>query len=190
VTVNRTSATNEGPPIVPASAGDRDAPRLCTATTKAGRPCRAYAVKGSHPPRCPAHGGGSRPLGAAPGNQNARTHGLDARGLPPVPPDGAIPGSSSDSTQEAAPPSLSGRISQLDRKIQHLSDYIYRRLQETDGLTPEQYAVLLSLYGQLVSRLGRLMRDQRALSGQAADSIAGALAQALDELSTELGTDL
>jgi hypothetical protein len=49
---------------------------------------------------------------------------------------------------------------------------------------------LFSLHAQNASRLGRLLRDQRALSGAAADGIAGAIAQALDELSTELGTEL
>jgi hypothetical protein len=29
--------------------------RPCTATTRAGRPCRAWAVRGSDPPRCAAH---------------------------------------------------------------------------------------------------------------------------------------
>jgi hypothetical protein len=35
-----------------------------------------------------------------------------------------------------------------------------------------------------------LMRAKRALSGEAADGLADAFAQALDELSTELGVDL
>jgi hypothetical protein len=30
-------------------------PTRCTATTAAGRPCRAWAVRGSDPPRCAAH---------------------------------------------------------------------------------------------------------------------------------------
>jgi hypothetical protein len=34
------------------------------------------------------------------------------------------------------------------------------------------------------------MRDQRALSGAAADGISGAIAQALDELSTHMGVEL
>jgi hypothetical protein len=128
----------------------------CTATTKAGRPCRAHAVKGSDPPRCHAHGGAAQTSPIA----------------------------------ERAPADLAGRIGDLDRKIEDLSCYIQLRLQQTDGLSAYQYAALLNLYGQLVSRLGRLMRDQRALSGKAADGIAGAIAQALDELSTELGADL
>jgi hypothetical protein len=51
-------------------------------------------------------------------------------------------------------------------------------------------AKLFSIYSQTASRIGRLLRDQRALSGEAADGISGAIAQALDELSSELGTPL
>jgi len=39
-------------------------------------------------------------------------------------------------------------------------------------------------------RVARLLRDKRALSGAAADGIAGAIATALDELSSELGIKL
>ncbi len=46
---------------------------------------------------------------------------------------------------------------------------------------------LFELYTQASSRLSRLLRDRRALSGEAADGIAGAIAQAMDELGTELG---
>jgi hypothetical protein len=49
---------------------------------------------------------------------------------------------------------------------------------------------LFSLHGQNASRLGRLLRDQRALSGQAADGLLDAIGKALDEISTELGVTL
>jgi hypothetical protein len=39
-------------------------------------------------------------------------------------------------------------------------------------------------------RVARLLRDRRALSGEAADGITGAIAQVLDELSTETGRAL
>jgi len=39
-------------------------------------------------------------------------------------------------------------------------------------------------------RVARLLRDKRALSGDAADGIAGAIAAALDELTSELGLEL
>jgi hypothetical protein len=42
----------------------------------------------------------------------------------------------------------------------------------------------------MTSRLGRLLRDQQALSGKAADDILDALAKALEAVRTELGVDL
>ena len=138
--------------------------RRCSATTKAGRPCLARPVRGSEPPLCAAHGGGRRPVGAPEGNENALKHGAYAKA--------------------AGPPDLTGRIHDLDRKIQGLSGYIDDLDEKKER---EHYAELLALYGQLISRLGRLMRDQRAISGEAADGIAGAIAQALDELTTEMG---
>ena len=135
-------------------------------------------VRDTDPPLCSAHGGGSRPPGAPPGNRNAVKHGAYARQAIPA-------GSPQDSGDE--PPDLASRIRDLDKKVRDLSTYI-DNLSEKEN--KERYPVLLALYGELVSRLGRLMRDQRALSGEAADGIAGAIAQALDELSTEMGTDL
>jgi len=62
-----------------------------------------------------------------------------------------------------------------------------------DAADPDDLPTLIklfSLHAQIASRIGRLLRDQRALGGQAADGIAGAIAQALDELSNELGIPL
>jgi hypothetical protein len=93
-------------------------------------------------------------------------------------------------------------IADLAAKQATLSRYIDRcfpagsapERDNSDGAmaTPDLHAIarLLALHGQNASRLGRLLRDQRALSGDAADGIAGAIAQALDELSTELGVVL
>ena len=158
---------------------------VCSATTKSGRPCRGSPVRGSDPPLCPAHGGGSRPPGAPPGNRYALKHGVHARQAIPVqrPEHSRGAGSPGDARSDE-PPDLPGRIRDLDRRIQGLSDYI-DTLDEKQKR--EQYAELLALYGQLLSRLGRLMRDQRAITGEAADGSSGAIAQALDELGTEWG---
>ena len=141
-------------------------PLRCTATTKAGIPCRAWAVKGTQPPRCAAHGGGRRPAGAPRGNQTAREHGayFDADLL-----------------------SIEDVLADLAIKQRWLSDYIETHIGE---ISTRELISLLKLHGQNASRLGRLLRDKRALSGEAADGIAGAIAQALDELSTELGVEL
>jgi len=145
----------------------------CTARTSRGSNCKAWAVKGSHPPRCAAHGGASRPVGAPRGNQNALKHGAY-------------------STRPVAPPRPGGAtieeiIQDLAERHAKLSAYIESRMEE---LQLAELVSLLRLHGQNASRLGRLLRDQRALSGEAADGIAGAIAQALDELGTEWGVDL
>ncbi|MGC9346697.1 MAG: hypothetical protein ACP5JG_01050 [Anaerolineae bacterium] len=147
----------------------------CTAYKKDGTPCRAWAVRGSDPPRCAAHGGGKAPVGAPKGNQNALKHGLYARIPPPEADLGDIPDT------------INAVIRDLAIKQARLSNYINGNLRDLDVRT---LARLLQLHAQTASRLGRLLRDQRALSGEAADGISGAIAQALDELSNELGVDL
>lgn len=142
----------------------------CTATTRKGNPCRAWSVPNTQPPRCAAHGGAQKPPGAPVGNRNATTHGLYA----------------SNTTPHAL--TISDIISDLAAKQETLSDYIQAQLAtnaDLDALTN-----LFALHAQTASRLGRLLRDQRALSGQAADGLAGAIGQALDELSSELGVEL
>jgi hypothetical protein len=54
----------------------------------------------------------------------------------------------------------------------------------------DQVARLMALHGQNAARLGRLLRDQKALGTSASDELTAAVSQALDELSTELEIDL
>jgi hypothetical protein len=140
----------------------------CSAKRRDGQPCNAWAVKDSDPPRCAAHGGTDARIGAPPGNTNALTHGFYA-------------------APDAPPATIEEVIQDLAHKQQFLSEYITRNLEK---ISIEQLARLIKIHGQNASRLGRLLRDQRALSGEAADGISGAIAQALDELSTELGVPL
>lgn len=168
--------------------------RRCSAITKAGRPCLSRPVRDSDPPLCAAHGGceasrpphprrdkdeprdGRRPVGAPEGNKNALKHAAFARSVPAKRPETALGAYG----KADGPPSLNGRISDLDSKIQQLASYI-----DTHDFSFEQYVSLLDLYGQLNSRLGRLQRDHRAISDEAAGGIAGAIAQAYDELGEE-----
>ena len=53
-----------------------------------------------------------------------------------------------------------------------------------------RFMQVLELYSRNASRLGRLLRDQRALDGQAGDGYSRALERALDELRDELGWDV
>jgi hypothetical protein len=133
-------------------------------------PCRAWAIRGTDPPRCNAH----RNLpswGAPDGNQNALKHGYyAAEHIPP------------DCTIEAIIDMLFHKQVSLDRYIEDI--------MRTHQPSIQELSHLLQIHGQNASRLGRLLRDRRALGGEAADGISGAIAQALEELSTELGTDL
>ena len=56
-------------------------PTKCTAITAQGKPCQAWAIHGSNPPRCAPHAGLT---GAAQDNQNAVTHGYYRRRVDPA----------------------------------------------------------------------------------------------------------
>jgi glucans biosynthesis protein len=142
--------------------------RRCTAPCADGSPCRAWAVHGTDPPRCSAHRGSGR-WGAPAGNRNALKHGYYAA---PTLEDGCT---------------IDAIIDNLYQRQLQLDDYIDQVLPDA---TIKEVSHLLRIHGQNASRLGRLLRDRRALSGDAADGISGAIAQALDELSNELGADL
>lgn len=90
--------------------------------------------------------------------------------------------------QVAAPETIDDVFNDLAERQAQLSTYINTCIH--DGADLQGLVNVFALHGQNASRLGRLLRDRRALSGEASDGIAGALAQALDELSTELGTEL
>ena len=141
-------------------------PTRCTAQTRAGRPCRQWAVRGSDPPRCSVHGGRAPPVGDLLG---ARTERPEGAGEPPDPPD------------------LDARIADLDRRIMALSAYIDQHAEDLDAGT---YIRILSLYGELTSRLGRLMRDRHQMGGGSQDEVSEAISQGLEQLSLELGIDL
>src|SRR3990167_6294584 len=79
---------------------------------------------------------------------------------------------------------LDDLIADLRQRISQLAGMLDSGQGE---LSPDQFITVAKLYGELASRLGRLLRDQRALSGKAADGLAGAIAVAVDELATETG---
>jgi hypothetical protein len=57
-------------------------------------------------------------------------------------------------------------------------------------MTPENRARLAALSLAGARTIARLLRDKRALPGEAADGIPGTIAQAIDGLSTERGIPL
>ena len=134
--------------------------RKCSASNADGSACRAWAVSGSEPPRCAAHGGDAGQVGA------------------PY----AAPHPERDLT------TIEGVIADLADRQARLTAYLEQVLAEGGDIA--EVAKVFGLHGQNASRLGRLLRDKRALSGQAADGLLDAIGKALDEISTELGVRL
>ncbi len=147
----------------------------CSATTRAGRPCRAWAILDSQPPLCAAHSGRIKGAGAPIGNQNARKHGFYSRQF---------------TNRELADLVAAGDDIALSDEIAVNRILLQRLLAALETADAETLVTIAPLILSSTRAIGRLLRDQRALSGEAADGIAGALAQALDELGTEWGIEL
>lgn len=130
----------------------------CSAATKAGEPCKAYPVRGTE--RCAAHLG---KVGAPVGNQNRKTHGFYS---------------------VVKLESIDDVVSDLMSKQEQLSAYI---AEKVDGMDSEELVKLLALSAQNASRLGRLFRDQRMLSGDAGDGLLQAVNRLMDDIN-ESGT--
>jgi hypothetical protein len=175
--------------------------KRCTAVRADGEPCRAWAVRGSDPPRCSVHGGTDAPIGAPGGNANALQHGAyaDPSTLRRIAAD-VVEDDPAELEEFLRPGGLEGRdprriegwsietaILDLSLKLAVLSRFIHAHLDE---LTVEQFGGLLRIHGQNLSRLGRLLRDRRAITGDTGGHFEQALDRALDQLSAELGVDL
>ncbi len=144
----------------------------CTATTRKGTQCKNSAVPGTNPPRCsiPSHQANlntpsRKRAGAPPGNKNATKHGGYSGTLPP---------------------DLDARIAALDRRLQHVENYLDIN---ADDLTPEEYIKFASLQSQIASRLGRLMRG-RDKDTDAATKSETDIDAVLQVLSATYGIDL
>ena len=144
--------------------------RQCTARLRDGAPCAAWAVVGTDPPLCSVH-------------QRLAAGSDELEQLSAVQ---AWLGLEADDSEELA---IDLVIDDLYRRQMWLNALIDSSAGP-NGASITELARLLSIHGANATRLGKLLRDRRALSGDAADGISGAIAQALDELSTELGLDL
>ena len=157
--------------------------RRCTAETKSGKPCRAWAVHDTDPPRCAIHG--ARATGGAPkSNTNALTHGY-------------YQGSDLD---KADPPTINAILNDLAARQQQLSDLINTCLDHLT-LEPalsasdrdhslEPLITLFKLHGQNASRLGRLLRDRLVMDAAGPDRLQVFIDKVLDDLSIEWGREL
>jgi hypothetical protein len=133
-----------------------------SATTAAGNPCKAWAVRGTDPPLCSAHAGrnracpeqGRRGAGAPPGNQNRCTHGYYAPIL----------------AQEFADFIDAGQELSLEEEIvcarillRRLVTYLGPDPDNSPSLNQQHRATDLAL--QATRTIARLLRDQRAGAG-------------------------
>ena len=143
--------------------------RRCTAHARSGHPCRAWAMRDSDPPRCRAH-----------------------RGKETVQDAEKVLAGPAFYPQDPTAITIDAAIAGLADKMRRLDAIIASRDEVESCTWPPDEALLqlFGLYSQASSRLSRLLRDRRALSGEAADGFAGAVAQALDELSSQWGVEL
>jgi hypothetical protein len=159
----------------PSLGHDHD-PQPCSATNRNGRPCKAYALRDSNPPLCSAHSRRNQGAGAPAGNQNRTTHGFYSRiyTLEEI----------ADLVAHAINDSLDDEIAAARVATRRVLTQLH------DDLDADSYAKLAGLVLDGTNTIARLLRTRRALSGDAADGIAGAIAQALDELANEWGVEL
>ncbi len=157
--------------------------RKCTATTRTGRPCKAWAQRGSEPALCRAHA--DRPAG-----QEKDPFLINPKKEEPQS-EAELFYNRRFSSEElkalvglALDRSLNGEVAITRVAIRR----ILNQLEEELG--PEETAHLATLLFNGARTIAQLLRAQRALSGEAAEGISGAMAQALDELSTMKGIDL
>ena len=134
--------------------------RRCEARRVDGKRCRAWAVRSSDPPRCASHSGLT---GAPAGNRNAQRHGGYSQPLDEI-------------------RNISDAVEDLERRLTWIGQYL-----DTHEVEAEQAFAALNLYGMMMSRYGRLLRDQRALSDEAIDSFLSLVARAIDEVKTQMG---
>ena len=150
--------------------------RLCTATTTAGRPCQAWAIRDSDPPRCPAHARMDRNLTT----RRQRTEEITVY-------------RQQLSEQEVVDLIANGGGETLGDEIainRIMLGRLLNFLQEADDVSIPEVVKIVALVFRSTKAMSTLLRDEKALSGEAAEGIAGAIGQALDELSMELGLEL
>ena len=142
--------------------------RPCLAATASGRPCRNHARSDSD--YCRAHAPDAPPslAGAPLGNANSRIHGLYAKSM---------------TEDDLASLAIVGADATLDDEIAFTRVVIRRLADMINAASTIDEAVRISdglLRG--TGHVAALLKTKRALSGKAADGIAGAIGVALDEL--------
>lgn len=153
----------------------------CTGVTASGSPCRNYAMPDSS--RCRSHRDrelGPRAVGAPKGNRNAVTHGFYSQYLTQDDLLAMATATGGDLLDEVAFTRV--MIGKLAAMVGHSMDG-----EDRDVLTAVKLSEALF---KGVGRVALLLKAQRALSPDSADTVTGAIAAALDELGQEWDLDL
>jgi hypothetical protein len=154
----------------------------CSYTTRAGAPCRSWAIPGTDPPACSAHAGRNVGAGAPPGNQNRRTHGFYAVALTRQ--------ELADLVAYAGDTTLDGEIACARVALRRVLNLLLSAGPEGSTLSPQEYGRLVALSLQATRTVARLLCIKRDLGDFAGDGPAALISSVLDELSAEWGVEL
>ncbi|MDX1614153.1 MAG: hypothetical protein R3300_07565 [Candidatus Promineifilaceae bacterium] len=135
--------------------------RRCTSLTKSGRPCRAWALRGSEPPLCRIHAG-----------RRAYNQGLLTMGLVDMHSDWFV---KEDLDVEVA-------------IVRAVMGYAFADLDEAE--TPAERVRLGALLLRGAGTLATLLRTNRKLMPEEAGVVEQIFDRALDRAAAELGMDL
>lgn len=176
----------------------------CTHLTRAGRPCRGWAVRGSDPPTCPSHLGARSPREDPAQEEAAGQAGSGAVTVPEeVPPNRRpdVPGEPvrsfytpalsrqelADLVAYAAEMTLGDEIACARAALRRTLEFLS---QGPDAVTESHYLRAVGLVLQGTRTIAQLLRDQQAMGGSVSDQLQAIFDAALDELSEEWGVDL
>lgn len=153
----------------------------CSERNANGQPCRAWAIRESNPPLCSTHAKRNAGAGAPRGNNNRQKHGFYGRvyTLEEI----------ADLVAYAADGSVVDELAATRVAIRRVLEKLTDKGPDEE-LELEDYARLAALVFTGANTVARLLKAQRVLSGEAADSLAGAMGTVLSELGQELGIDL
>ena len=161
----------------------------CSFSTKAGRPCRAWAMRGSDPPACSSHIRASR-RGKAGGmaGDGYLLPALDEEMLEPGFYDLALSDKElTDLVIYAAEQSLDDEIACTRIAVRRTLEYLNERL---DSMPASDFLRAAGLVFQGARTVGQLLREQQALTGGLDDRMQAIFDEALDGLSETWGIKL
>ena len=156
----------------------------CTQLTKAGRPCRRWAVRGSDPPTCYSHLGAVSEGDAleqvrADSEQRGGEEGFYSPML--------SPDELADLVAYAAEMTLADEIACTRVAVRRTLEFLS---QGRGSLSESDYLRAAGLVFQGARTMARLLRDQQALLGDSTDRLTAIFDAALDGLSEEWGIEL